>query len=153
MSLVGRVGRKRFRARVAMTVVYVLLILGAVTTVYPFLLMMVTGLKGPTDQNDNKLVPGYLSDMDSKDPKSGALSDASLMGKYLTDKYAGDKAMIASTRTGALAPPDLTTKYKAFLEALPVDYWSAGFRTAPGQVTGRLSLLYREWLKKRYPTV
>ena len=79
MSLIGQVGRKRPRARLAMALLYLVLCLGAVTTLYPFVLMLTTGLKGPTDQNDNAIVPKYLSD------------DKELLTKYLDDKYAGDK--------------------------------------------------------------
>jgi multiple sugar transport system permease protein len=59
MSLVGQVGRKRFRARFALLVIYTLLCIGAVTTLYPFVLMASTGFKGSTDQNDNTIIPSY----------------------------------------------------------------------------------------------
>ncbi|HRK22882.1 MAG TPA: hypothetical protein PLX06_13785, partial [Fimbriimonadaceae bacterium] len=66
MPLVGTVGRKRPRARLAMAVLYGLLVLGAVTTVFPFLTMLTTGFKGPTDQNDNRLIPAFFSEIDTK---------------------------------------------------------------------------------------
>lgn len=141
MGLVGRVGRRRVRAKFAMLVVYVLLALGAVTTLYPFLLMVSTGFKGPTDQNDNKLVPTYFQE------------DPVVLEKYLDDKYAGDKSMIASTRIGGDAEPEEVADYRRFLEQLPVEYWSPAFRTAAGQVTGRLAREYLSWLKKRYRTI
>lgn len=121
-----------------MAVVYLLLALGAVTTLYPFALMISTGLKGPTDQNDTRLVPSYLR------------SDPDLLAKYLDDKYAGDKTMVESTRVGADASPEEVARYKEFLTGLPPEMWAAGFRTAPGQVTGRLQILYQNWLRKRF---
>lgn len=151
MSLVGRVGRKRPRARVALLVIYALLCVGAVTTLYPFLLMASTGFKGPTDQNDNSLIPTYFQKFEGT--KDGKPDDTTLYGKYIADKYAGDAAMIASTRTGPDAPDELVTEYEAFLNQLPVDYWSAGFKIGSSQITSRLVNRYREWLKKRYPTV
>ena len=96
MSLVGQVGRKRFRARFALLTIYTLLTLGAVTTLYPFALMASTGFKGPTDQNDNSLVPEYWNKFDGVDDK-GKPDDKTLYGKYIFDKYGGDTAMIAST--------------------------------------------------------
>src|SRR5205823_5860007 len=137
MSLVGQVGRKRFRARVALLVIYFLLCLGAVTTLYPFALMASTGFKGPTDQNDNKLIPAYFQKTEGPDNK-GKPDDASLLGKYVADKYAGDLSSIAATRTGPTASQDRLKVYEAFLNELPADYWSAGFKTASGQVTSRL---------------
>ncbi|AIE85030.1 carbohydrate ABC transporter permease [Fimbriimonas ginsengisoli] len=139
MSLVGRVGRKRPRARVAMAGLYLILTLGAITTIYPFLLMISTGLKGPTDQNDTRLVPTYLQ------------KDAELLDKYVDDKYAGDKSLIASTRQGG--SPAEVEKYDAFLKTLPIDFWEVGFRIAPGQVTSRLTDLYRTWLRSRYENI
>lgn len=137
MSLVGKVGRRKPRAICATIVVYVLLILGAVTTVYPFLLMVSTGFKGPTDENDNALVPKFWFDGDE------------LLTKYVHDKYRMDESAIASTRTGP-APPTLVEKWRKFLETLPDDLWTVGFRQAPNQVTSRAESLYRDWLRRRF---
>lgn len=120
-----------------MAILYLILCLGAITTIYPFVLMVSTGLKGPTDQNDNRLVPAYLTE-------SPALRD-----KYVDDKYAGDRFLIGATRTTG-ASTDVTARYDAFLRQLPIDYWLAGFRNAPMQVTSRLSIRYRDWLRARY---
>lgn len=141
MSLVGKVGRKRPCARLAMTTLYVLLVFGALTTLYPFALMVSTGLKGPTDQNDNLLVPKYLQDFEE------------LRSKYLDDKYAGDKAAITSSRIGADAPPDLVDDYHQFLNRLPNEFWMAGFRTPSNGVTSRLTERYRSWLRDRFGTI
>ena len=137
MSLVGRVGRKRPRARLAMALLYLILSLGALTMLYPFALMLSTGLKGPTDQNDNRLIPGFTRDL------------AELQAKYLNDKYAGDVSQIASSRLGPPSNADVK-RYDDFLKALPIDYWQSGFRIAPSQVTSRLAKRYRDWLRKRY---
>lgn len=152
MSLVGRVGRKRARARLALLLLYILLAVGAVTTVYPFLLMVSTALKGPTDQNDNTLIPTYLNRFQGVD-KLGKPDDKTLYGKYLVDKYGGDAAMIASTRVGAEATPAEIESYETFLNQLPVDMWSAGFKIGPSQITSRLVNRYRDWLQKRYGTI
>lgn len=141
MSLVGKVGRRRLRARVAMFALYAILSIGAITTLYPFVLMVGTGFKGPTDQNDNRLVPKFWSDQEE------------LYTKYLADKYAGDAVLQASTRLGGDASADEVAKYEKFLATLPVDYWSAGFRMAPNQVTSRLTRRYQEWLRDRYGAI
>lgn len=141
MPLVGRVGRKRFRARLAMAVLYAVLALGAVTTLYPFALMASTGFKGPTDQNDLDMVPAYWSD------------GGKLYAKYIDDKYSGNLSQIDSTRTGADATPEEGAEYEKFLMSLPNEWWSAGFRTASNQVTSRLSMRYQTWLRTRYKTI
>ncbi|MDR3691490.1 MAG: carbohydrate ABC transporter permease [Fimbriimonas sp.] len=141
MSLIGPVGRRRPRARIAIGFLYLALCIGAITTLYPFALMISTGLKGPTDQADSRLVPAYLVD------------NHVLLNKYVDDKYAGDKFDIASSRTGGTASASDLERYRAFLMQLPPDRWLAGFKNAPNQVTGRLTLLYHDWLRKRYRSI
>ena len=138
MALVGRVGKRRLRARGAMLFLYALLCLGALTTLYPFALMVSTGLKGATDQNDSHLIPAYLQD------------DAELFTKYISDKYSGDAAAIAGSRIGTRADRQELARYRSFLLTLPVDQWVAGFRTAPSGVTSRLQTRYQSWLRTKF---
>lgn len=135
-----------------MVVLYTILCLGALTTLYPFVLMISTGFKGPTDQNDNKLIPTYWSEIETKDEK-GVLKPESLLGKYIDDKYRGDASMVASSRLGADAKPDEIEAYGKFLQKLPLDYWMAGFQQAPNQVTSRLVIRYQSWLKEKYEDI
>ena len=136
MPLVGQVGRRRPRARLAMALVYLLLSLGALTTLGPFVLMASTGLKGPTDQNDNRIVPGFLRD------------DEELVAKYVDDKYAGDRGAIAARTDGA----DVA-RYEAFLLGLPPVRWKAAFAMPANGVTSRLRARYQDWLRRRYGSV
>jgi len=129
-----------------------MLAIGAITTIYPFLLMTSTGFKGPTDQADNKLVPEFWTNFDGPDAK-GKLSPGSLSSKYAMDKYAGDMAAVASTRTGKESDPETLAAYDRFLMELPLDYWSAGFRAAPSQPTSRLTVMYQAWLRTKYATI
>lgn len=138
MSLVGKVGRRRPRAILATAIVYLLLSAGAVTTLYPFLLMVSTGFKGPTDENDNALIPKFWFDREE------------LVTKYVSDKYKQDAGSIAATRTGATADSGVVEKYRQFLMQLPPTDWRAGFGLGPNQMTGRLDEIYRDWLRKRF---
>lgn len=137
MPLVGQVGRRRPRARLAMALLYVVLTLGAITTLGPFLLMASTGLKGPTDQNDNRLVPAFLSD------------DVELLDKYLDDKYAGDVVAVRARTDGTGS----AARYEKSLLRLPLDRWKAGFQMPPNGVTSRLRTRYQAWLRHRYADV
>ena len=121
-----------------MAVLYVVLSLGAVTTLYPFLTMVTTGFKGPTDQNDGKLVPAFWSD------------EKALEEKYLTEKYAGDLSMMRSYSIGAEADPKTLSDYERLLMSLPSDQWVAAFRNPPNNVTSRLQIRYQAWLRERY---
>jgi multiple sugar transport system permease protein len=119
-----------------MGVVYALLVLGALTTLYPFVLMVTTALRGQFDQNDTQLWPSYLSDNDT------------LYRKYLDDKYSGDASMIASTRLAG-DTARLET-YRQFLRELPTEMWIPAFRMSPNQVTSRLQTRYQAWLRSRF---
>ncbi|MBS1721025.1 MAG: carbohydrate ABC transporter permease [Armatimonadetes bacterium] len=141
MNLVGKVGRNRPRARFALLMIYCALILGAVTTVYPFLMMVTTGFKSAYDENDNSLVPKYWSDKDD------------LFLKYVDDKYARNVSMAKSNRIGAKASSDVVAKYETFLMNLPPDRYMAGFFLAANQLSSRLTESYISWLKTKYPTV
>ena len=159
MPLISTVGRNSWRTRVAVAFLYVLLCIGGLTMVYPFLLMMATGTKGPTDQNDNRLVPAFLSD------------DYELFRKYADDKYSGqvdqaamfygteDTAKLMSSTRGevdvALAPisADEMRRYEAFLMELPADQWEAGFRLGPGRINSKLSEIYQEYVMGKYGSV
>jgi multiple sugar transport system permease protein len=138
MSLVGRVGRKRPRARIAMVVLYLMLSIGALTTLYPFVTMVSMGMKNTADQDDGRLVPAFLVDR------------AALEEKYLFDKYAGDLSMIASYSVGAETSAAEVEEYERFLMGLEPTQWVAGFRNPPNNVTGRLQLRYQAWLRERF---
>jgi len=125
-----------------MLVTYALLVIGAITTVYPFLLMISTGFKSAQDQDDSKLIPAYWS------------SDSALLDKYLDDKYARNKPAISSTRIGDSASDKEVDLYERFLLQLPLDYWQPGFSNPPPNgVNCRLTNEYQRWVRTRYATV
>jgi len=124
-----------------MAFLYLLLALGALTTLYPFLTMLTTGFKGPTDQNDNKLIPVFWRDQ------------AELLAKYRDDKYAGDASLMASSKTPESPDTKTISQYREFLMSLPPDAWLAAFRTPSNHVTSKLNLRWQDWLKEKYNTL
>lgn len=125
-----------------MGMLYAILIVGAITTVYPFLLMVSTGFKGPTDQNDSKLIPKFWQDQ------------AELLTKYRDDKYAGDASLISYFATySEKASKEEVESYRDFLMTLPPDQWHAAFRTPSNHVTSKLALRWQDWLKTKYPNI
>ncbi len=122
-----------------MATLYLLLSIGALTTLFPFATMLTTGFKGATDQNDNRLIPAFWTD------------ESELATKFRDAKYAGDARLLASYKMGAAADPATVAKYQKFLETLPLDQWTAGFTTASNNVTGRLQDRWIEWVKRKYP--
>ncbi len=121
-----------------MGALYLALIVGALTTLYPFLVMLMTGFKGPTDQDDNQLVPAFWSDTNQ------------LEEKYLYDKYAGDISRIDSTRVGGEASQEDVERYREMLESLSPMDWQAGFRNPPNNITSRLTQRWQAWLREKW---
>ncbi len=145
MPLITKVGRKSLRAKLALGVIYGLLIIGSVTTLYPFLMMGAIGLTGPSDQNDNRLIPLYLT------------NDQALFEKYRDDKYGGDQIRMASFTLGvntSLKEAERDASEIEFwdktLTDLPPEKWLAGFRTRSAQVSSRLSSQWQKFLKAKY---
>ena len=142
-----------------MAVLYALLTLGGISMVFPFLLMISGGTKGPTDENDNRLIPAYMGE------------DYELFRKYVDDKYAGqiertaefygleEATRLLSTSSGGakvkIKPlsEEAEAELERFLEQLPPDQWEAGFRLAQGRISSKLSTLYQEWVREKYGSI
>ncbi len=124
-----------------MATLYVGLIVGAATTVYPFASMATTGLKNSFDQNDNRLVPAFM------------VSTGDLFEKYRQDKYAMSLEDLDSSRIGGGADSSTVAAYRQFLQTLPPDEWTAGFTMPTNAVSSRLSELWQSWLRRKYKTI
>ena len=75
MPIIPNVGRKSRKLRAAIIAIYTILILGSITMLYPFMLMLSGSISSPFDFDDFSLAPRYLRD------------EESLLKKYLFDKY------------------------------------------------------------------
>ena len=153
MSHIARVGRRSWRVRLGVAALYVVLLMGAVTTIYPFLLMVSTGMKSHVDYADIfAFPPPYLVD------------DAALFTKYAEDRYANNlddlnaahstpypKVPDARPPAGADTPSArrLAAEWDAFVATLPPVYKKAGF----GEHDAAPSLLllrYRAHLRDKF---
>lgn len=159
MPLISKVGRKRPRALFALATVYVILVVGGLTMIYPFLLMAATGMKGPTDYQDNKIVPEFWSDREE------------LFKKYVDDKYFGNVDLAApfygeAEALRAFSPTKLTEPlkpnaldsadaqmYEKFLLSLPNHLWEPGFRLGAGRIHSRLTLKYLDFLRTKFSSI
>lgn len=62
MPIIGNVGRRSFKVRLLNISIHVILILGAVTMVYPFLMMLSGSMKSTVDNTGLTAVPSYFYD-------------------------------------------------------------------------------------------
>ena len=152
MSLIPVVGRKSPRIRFLVAGIYTLLILGSITTVYPFLVMLGSSITSEYDQDKYAIVPAYLT------------SVRALFGKYAGDKYCQDLVTIDGAYNSDFAGLDTVTAPKAtqgdeaettawnrFFAALPASYKLAGFRGSRGSYSpAPLYDKYHVWLRDRF---
>ena len=75
MPIIGNVGRRSFKVRFLNTSLHVILIVGAATMVYPFLIMLSSSLKSPVDSKTLTAIPSYIHD------------DEMLFKKWIETKY------------------------------------------------------------------
>ncbi len=153
MALIPTVGRKTWSMRVLIAGLYLVLTLGAVTMVYPFLIMLATSIKSGVDVNDYTVVPAYFH------------NDGALFAKYAEIKYAGNIDLINDlyganfAKLESITPPQtkpLTSAQTAivcdwndFCAKLPLKYKQANYGpsgTAPSQLLDA----YRAFLTKRF---
>jgi multiple sugar transport system permease protein len=151
MPLIPTVGRRSARMRGLLLGIYVLLSLGAATTLYPFLIMLGASVTTDYDQYNYDIIPAYLT------------SDDALVAKYDEDKYNADLIALngaygsnfATLQTVRIAPDPSADRevdrWRAFFAAQPPMYRIAGFRGARGQyVPSKLLNQYHDWLQKRF---
>src|SRR6478672_6679678 len=108
MPLIPPIGRRQPKMRLLIAALYVVLSLGAVTMVYPFVVMVGTSITSTVDRDEFRPVPAYLN------------SDLWLFRKYVEAKYNENISKYNSWLSNDLATfKDL---------ALPADAASAGVR-------------------------
>ncbi len=61
MAIISTIGRKSFSTRMLVLSIYAVLLTGAVTMVYPFLLMLAGSTKSGVDTPDAQVIPEFLS--------------------------------------------------------------------------------------------
>lgn len=154
MSIIPVVGRKSPRMRIAIWTLYIVLILGAITTIYPFLLMLATSITNGVDVNEYRIVPRYLHDNNA------------LFCKYEDEKYAGNLDTInGRLRTDFMklenvtGPKDIPEKnpgekkfvqdWLAFTKTLPIMDKEACFKGFQGGPS-RLIENYRPYLERKF---
>ncbi|MDX2109969.1 MAG: carbohydrate ABC transporter permease [Verrucomicrobiota bacterium] len=159
MPLISTVGRRSSRIRLLLLAMYLLLALGGVTMVYPFLLMLSTATTSDADSARYRLVPTFWYDRDELFRKW--LVDRALVVQTsydfgAEDWYAGNQIKRDVIHT-ALAMPEssrasILADYEAFVKELPASWMRMQFihqdRKTLSAQSGRIE--YYQWLKDKY---
>ena len=138
--------------RLVIAALYFVLTVGAVTMVYPFVLMLGTSITSGADVNGFKVVPAYLYD------------NAAIFPKYAEDRYAGDLDLINQSYGTDFSKIDKVTPPKApitqpatrmvkdwqdFVRGLPISYKQIGFE-GYGSAPSKLRMAYQQHCRKRF---
>ncbi len=84
MPIIGKVGRKSFRVRLLDSTFHLLLILGGLTMVYPFLIMISASFKSNVDSKQFNIIPKYFYD------------DGMLFKKYVEARFNEESTLLTS---------------------------------------------------------
>lgn len=149
MPIISIIGRKQKKMRALIAALYIILTVGAVTMVYPFLLMVSTSFTSPVDQNEFRVVPRYFHD------------DASLYRKYVEAKFDEDIVRY-NIHVGAdlatfedLEPPagvnhKFVAEWREFVDTLPLDYLMLAHSGSLSRITPEMVIEYRAFLRKKF---
>lgn len=145
MPIISSVNARSWQGKALFGTISVLLILGAVTMIYPFMLMLSGSIRSEVDGNDLALVPKFWHD------------DVVLYQKYVESKY-GNPVILQRAwgeRPGGwrkIEPPDpaSSSHLKDFLAWRPeAPFWELGHHNA-SQLLSLNARLYRSDLYKRF---
>ncbi len=89
MSIIGKVGRKSPKVRILNLALHLILIVGSLTMIYPFALMISSSLKSNVDGVRITLIPPYLHD------------DEALYQKYLESRYNEESSRLMDNYPGS----------------------------------------------------
>lgn len=152
MAIIGKVERKHWKVRLLNLSIHLILILGAITMVYPLLIMISGSIKSSVDFDEFSIFPQYLYDNEL------------LYKKHLAAKYNGNAAYIFNDLrepSGSLINipvPENPSKvqfesYRNFLKELRKNkphYWRGmGMVYEPG-VIPLIQRRYRHWLLQKF---
>ncbi len=153
MSIIPKVGRRSLKTRIVIALLYIILTGGALTMVYPFLLMLGLSVSSGADVNKYEIIPSYLYRTEA------------LFPKYAEDRYAGDIDQInqvygtSFAKIDDVAIPELRCTdgqlkaqahdWQAFVKSLPMRYKQAGFE-GYGSSPSKLKFAYRDFCRKRF---
>lgn len=167
MPILSSIGRKSTGARAWVGAFYTVLIAGAITMVYPFLLMLATSLTGPADADRFELIPRFLYDDHALFVR--VMSEKYLSAEQLADHYGVPPVRMPAMRVAVLPQVKATlgqeigwdiandtprrreaVEFELFLRvAVPEELLQLGFEREVG-VPRVVDRLYWQFLRERF---
>ncbi|MCB5251055.1 MAG: ABC transporter permease subunit [Candidatus Cloacimonetes bacterium] len=89
MSIISKVGKKSAKTRFLNSLIHFILIVGSLTMIYPFLLMISFSFKSAVDSTNLKLIPAFL------------YQDEALYKKYMESRYNEESSRLMDNYPGS----------------------------------------------------
>jgi multiple sugar transport system permease protein len=149
MPIISTIGRKQPKMRFVLGLIYTVLTLGAVTMVYPFIVMISTSFTSEVDKDEFRPVPQYFYD------------DAWLFKKYSESKYnedlpkyninfSNDLATFKDLKAPEHPNRQQVDEWLAFKKTLPMTARMLGTAANLSRMTSEMTGRYRAYLQQRY---
>jgi ABC-type glycerol-3-phosphate transport system permease component len=151
MPVILKTERRSTSARLIYLGMYIILGLGAITMVYPFMLMLSGSFKSRVDASDFDIIPSFLTDDDQLYRKQQEAKYNENMQLYTATTGASERNFKAITAPPSHAPT-LLTDYQDFLSAneLPSSWFVVGYGpTLEGRILQENERAFRDFIKAR----
>lgn len=149
MPIISVVGRKQRKVRAFIAALYVILTIGAITMVYPFVLMVSTSFTSPVDQNEFVPIPRYLHSEDSlyrKYIEAKYNEDIAIYNRWIGTDWAAYEKVEPPKRINARFVED----WQAFEKSLPLDHRMLLFSSSVSLITPESVDRYRRFVSRRF---
>ena len=110
MSIISKVGQKSGKIRILNSLIHIVLLLGALTMIYPFLLMISFSFKSAVDSTNLKLIPPFL------------YQEEALFKKYMESRYNEESSRLMDNYPGSWISFAEVTIPKDFNKQLTKDF-------------------------------
>ena len=152
MPHIALVGRKAPKTRAVIAAIYLALIVGGITMVVPFWLMLTTSVTSNVDSHDYTLLPDYLRGDEALYKKftESAYNEDSKLYNYVN--AGGDISDFRDVKKPAEFKEQLVTDYDQWKDALPHMYTITlhGYSVAKPKISLMGAHLYQKFLIARY---
>lgn len=133
MPILSHIGRRHWKTRLLVGLMYTLLLAGAVSMVYPFLLMLAGSSKSTLDAADQKVIPAFVIDDKALYQKhvEGLFNESINQMRWAYDSEAATFLQVDLPATNTA--PALVSAWRDFLQTanLPPSMYGIGYLATP----------------------
>ena len=148
MPIISKIGTRSFKVRFLYTLIYAVLIIGAITMIYPFTMMIAGSMRSEADSREITAIPRFWMD------------DEVLFRKYVESKYNVTPSWISVAFQQSIltlddveppqpVPPDIIELYREWRASEENRWWELG-HTGGASLLPHNARLFRRAMVKRF---